>query len=122
MQHSMNIFHIVQITIGAALGALLRYAMILYIPLPVFWANMSGSFLIGLLYPVLSTKFPQYIPFINIGFLGAFTTFSSFSFRIFEGLKSGFVWKSLSYGLVSLVLGVFLCFLGYWLGEKLRFG
>lgn len=117
----MNIFNIVQITIGAALGALLRYFMVVYLPLPIFWANMIGSFLIGFFYPTLLAKFPQYTAFINIGLLGAFTTFSSFSFRIFEGLKSGFVWKSLSYGLISMFLGVLLCFIGYWLGEKLNF-
>jgi len=50
--------------------------------------------------------------FIMVGFLGAFTTFSTFSIETLNILKAGQIKIALFYGFGSL----FLCLLAVWLG------
>lgn len=98
--------------LGAILGAVLRYVAVLYLPFPILAVNVLGSFLVGLVYPKLTDNFPQYIPLINIGFLGSFTTFSSFSLEIVHGFSSGLVLKTLVYGAFSVIACILVCYLG----------
>jgi len=79
---------------GGAFGAAARYlvnvsplnAIFAHFPLPTFVINVSGSFLIGLLLILFTDKFDvdeNLRMAVIVGFLGAFTTFSTFEMEIY---------------------------------------
>jgi len=85
---------------GGFLGAVARYAIGLWIgqkwgrsfPLGTFFINVSGSFLIGFLMALFTERLmltPQWRIFFVIGFLGAYTTFSTFEYETGALLKDG---------------------------------
>src|SRR5271169_6644116 len=80
------------IGVGGFIGAVVRYAVALWIgqkwgrsfPLGTFVINVTGSFLIGLLMSLLTERFmtnPQWRLLLVVGFLGAYTTFSTFEYE-----------------------------------------
>jgi CrcB protein len=80
----------IAIAFGGALGAMSRFWLHTAVqrfngssfPLGTFAVNVLGSFLIGVLFVVLAEKAQlseTWRPLIVVGFLGAMTTFSSFS-------------------------------------------
>lgn len=88
------------IGIGGFLGAIARYAVSAWIgqrwgrsfPLGTFAINVSGSFLIGLLMALFTERFmvnPQWRLFLAVGFLGAYTTFSTFEYETGSLLRDG---------------------------------
>lgn len=115
---------------GGALGALGRYGIGLLavrvwstgLPLGTWAVNLLGSFLIGLAVPFLIAKGEAAdsvrLLFV-IGFIGSFTTFSTFSLdtlALWESGRPG--WALLNAG-GSVVLGLALVALGLWLGRSL---
>jgi len=122
--------NLLTVVVGGSLGVLGRYGAILWlgrqqwagIPLSTFTVNMVGSLLIGFLWGWLDV--PQLNDtaksFLFIGFLGGFTTFSSFSLEVMQQFQAGDVKSALLYALLSNVLGVLLAFGGLWLGGALR--
>ncbi len=112
--------------IGGFTGALARYALGLWIgqrwgrsfPLGTFIINVSGSFLIGFLMPLLTERLivnPHWRLFLVVGFLGAYTTFSTFEYETGALLKDG-EWL---YAGMNLILSVTLGFVGLKAGEVL---
>ena len=110
------------IALGGALGALSRYELGLWIanhwknpfPLPTFIINISGAFLLGFL-NILFIKLqisPQWRLGIGVGYLGAFTTFSTFGFEVFTLIEKGQYITALSYVLLSILLGLCGVYLG----------
>ena len=90
---------ILAISLGAALGALLRWGLGLGLnqilpdlPLGTLTANLVGGYLIGLAL-ALFTQAPQLSPewrlFVITGFLGGLTTFSTFSAEVVHALQQG---------------------------------
>jgi len=108
--------HLFAVALGGALGALGRYGVngLLYpvadnrFPLGTLAVNVIGSFLMGFLYVVIVEKGilpPEWRNFLMVGFLGAFTTFSTFSLDVLALVEGGHY----SLGLVYLLLSLFLC-------------
>ena len=84
---AMNV--ILQIALGGALGAVLRYASVqgavrlfgLGTPVGTVFVNILGSFLMGVIAVWMLERIgePRFAPFLMAGLLGGFTTFSAFS-------------------------------------------
>ena len=116
------------IFIGGGLGAITRYGASnmfnLYftysIPHATFWINTIGSFFIGLLSVLFQTKGtpPLWQLFFITGFLGGFTTFSTFSLEALSLWLAGEHTKTLLYLMLHLTLTLFACFLGIKMGQR----
>lgn len=109
---------------GAGVGGVFRY----WISTMSYWVlgrqfpygtlivNASGCFLMGLLFTLILDRFdgigPQLRSFLLIGFLGGYTTFSSFSIETLSLFENG-EWFS---GSLNIFLSVTLCLFLTWLG------
>ena len=82
------------ISLGASIGAVSRWVLgnlcngaFVFIPLGTLLANLIGGFFMGVVFSLFSL-FPSIAPewrlFIVTGFLGALTTFSTFSLEVWE--------------------------------------
>jgi len=116
------------VALGGSLGALFRYAVSGWIqqlagglfPWGTLFVNVLGSFLLGVLYEVAMRAVvpPEWRLFWAVGVLGAFTTFSTFSYETLGMLREGATLPALLYGLGSPVLGVGAALVGVWLGGR----
>jgi len=115
---------------GGALGAISRYGVSLlasHIAGPGFpWGtltvNIVGSFIMGLIIAIFAQFWqpPEaWRLFIVTGFLGGFTTFSTFSLDIVTLYERGEIFHTLLYGMASLALSVSALFIGMWLIRNL---
>lgn len=110
------------IALGGALGAPARYGVAQHIhvspdsfPWATFWTNISGSFALGLILALLLERFPpsRYLrPFVATGFLGAYTTYSTFAVETILLAKDGHPVLALTYAAVSLVAGFVMAWAG----------
>ncbi len=117
-----------QVAIGGALGASLRYGATLTLlrvsgpgfPLGVITVNVLGSFLMGV-FMVLSfhRDLGHLNPFVMTGILGGFTTFSAFSLEAFTLFERGEFIAAASYVLLSVVLSLAALVLGVWLARMI---
>ena len=121
---------ILAIIFGAALGALLRWVagtalngMLSGIPLGTLLVNVSGSFCMGFvlrIFEELPGVAPEWKLFICTGFLGALTTFSSFSAEIGmliqqQRLVSAFsgILLHVAGSLIAFFFGIWICHILY---------
>ena len=97
------------------LGSFITYRMGARFPYGTFVINITGSFVIGLIVTLLAER-PHWnanlLYLIPIGFIGAYTTFSTFELEAFRSVRSGDLLLSLLYVLLSVSVG----FLAVWLG------
>ncbi|MEA2566321.1 MAG: fluoride exporter [Actinomycetota bacterium] len=110
------------IALGGALGAPARYgvAQLVHVakgsfPWATFWTNVTGSFALGLVLVLILERFPptRYVrPFVATGFLGAYTTYSTFAVETDLLVRGGQAGTGVVYGLASLVAG----FVAVWAG------
>jgi len=110
------------IALGGALGAPARYgvAHLIHVapgtfPWATFWTNITGSFALGAVLALLTERFPprSYLrPFVAIGFLGAYTTYSTFAVETVLLVKDGHPAIAMAYAGGSLVAG----FAAVWVG------
>lgn len=114
------------IALGGALGASARFAMTyqahLWFGRDFAWGTLSvnvlGSFIVGLVAIALVEKLEvsmEWRAFIMIGFLGAFTTFSSFSLESMHYLQEGEVHKAM----LNISVSVIGCLIAVWAGLML---
>ncbi len=108
---------------GAA-GALSRYAIGLAagdsgLTWATFGINVAGSFLLGLLLPLGDSLSPEVRTALAVGFLGSFTTFSTFTVDGFLFLDSGRGGLAALYLAGSVAAGVVAAFAGYEAGRAL---
>ncbi len=118
---------VLAVAVGGALGAPIRYEITAHVnvapdsfPWPTFWINISGAFLVGLLLTFVLERWPptRYVrPFLAIGLLGAYTTFSTYSVETDVLLKDGHVGVGLGYAIVSLVAGGIAVYIGIVVGR-----
>ena len=122
---ALKILNYLAIACGGALGALTRSLVYEWFaqsghnrwyPLPTLAVNIVGSFLMGIAWYCLVEKSllpPLWKDIISVGFLGALTTFSTFSLDIFRLLQSNRLVEALAYMLVSVTACVLATMLGY---------
>jgi fluoride exporter len=102
--------------IGGGLGSILRFWLGSYIgnkmgtrfPYGTFVINVTGSFLIGLIFAVLAARTqwnPNWQYLISIGFIGGYTTFSAFEFEALRTTQAGHFGLGLLYVALSVVVG-----------------
>jgi len=114
------------VVIGGGTGALVRFVTGSAImgrfggsfPLGTLVINVSGSFLIGLLMTLLTERFkldPNWRLLLVVGFLGGYTTFSSFEWETWTTVRDGGLWT----GLLNVGLSVVLGYLAVWFGAML---
>lgn len=118
------------IALGGAFGAVSRYGLSNIVQrwcgAGFAWGtlavNLLGCFLIGLAYHLAATTLvPSGVRFfVIVGFLGAFTTFSTFSLENVEFLRDGMFSVAAIYILVSNMMGVVLTFTGFVLGQRIH--
>jgi CrcB protein len=100
---------VVLVAAAGAAGVLARYGFTQALgpsaaPWSILLVNVFGSFAIGLLAGAGASEDARAIA--GIGFLGGFTTFSTFSLDVFADLEAGRPGRALAYVLLSVGLGV----------------
>lgn len=117
---------VVIISFAGAFGALSRYLLGRFIaerartqfPLGTFVINISGAFVIGLLFALVAHKHmsPAVQLTLATGFLGGYTTFSTMSWESMQLVRGGSTPLSLLYLGGSMLLGLMAAALGILLG------
>ncbi len=111
------------IAAGGALGAVARFAMshqvYQWFGREFAWGTLSvnvvGSLIMGFLAVLLVDKLgasSEWRAFVMVGFLGAFTTFSTFSFETLQYIQTGELTKAL----LNIMINVLACLLAVWAG------
>lgn len=111
---------------GGALGSLARYQLGRIIskksnttfPTGTFIINITGAFLLGVV-SSLDTDRNTYLLLAD-GFLGAYTTFSTFMYEGFNLFREKENMNAFAYILGSLIIGIIGYILGLGLGTELR--
>ncbi len=114
--------NLVYIAAGGVIGALLRYAVtgavFKLVPGAFPWGtllvNISGCFAIGVVWHLFEGLYitPGMRLFLMVGFLGAYTTFSSFGLETINLLREGEIGYALFYVLASNALGIAAVYAG----------
>ena len=121
---------IVAIAIGGAVGAVARHLMVAQMfrvfgggfPWGTISVNLVGSLAMGALVELMSVRWsvsPELRAFMTIGFLGAFTTFSTFSLDVAVLSGRGTVLPAVLYVLLSVGLSISAFFFGLWLFRQI---
>lgn len=118
------------IGVAGALGAVSRYYTSEFVnrlaesgvPLGTMTVNLLGSFALGFLLVWARSRATstQLRNFVGVGFLGSFTTFSTFSWETVELARAGEVWRAGGYAIGSLIAGVIAVLLGATLATALE--
>ncbi|WP_299203128.1 fluoride efflux transporter CrcB [uncultured Amphritea sp.] len=117
--------HLLSVATGGAVGALARYWVSgvlvsnaqFKLPYGTMLCNVLGSFLMGIFFVLIMEKArisPELRPLLMVGFLGAFTTFSTFSLEAVTMLQEGHIMSAAIYILMSVVLCMVALYSGLW--------
>ena len=109
-------YSLILVAIGGSLGAVSRYAIDRLITnfnessvLGIFFINVLGSFLLGILigYWQIDRQYAESSRLIlGVGFLGSFTTFSTLTVSVVQMGSSGEVYRGIMYLGASIILGL----------------
>ncbi len=113
---------VVALGCGGVLGAVSRYALSLAVPTETgrfpwgtFLVNVSGSAVLGFILILVIEQFPRgrlARPVIGTGFIGAYTTFSTFMVEAVLLIRDGRPWDAIAYLAGSVAAGL----LAVWIG------
>ncbi len=114
----VNLSHLLIVGAGGAAGAIGRYLVVALVtntfgsrfPWGTLAVNLLGSFLLGVAYVYVLERLQGHAELrslIMVGFLGAFTTFSTFSLEVFSFFEHGQLISAFVYILMSVILCVF---------------
>lgn len=117
---------ILAIAFGGGLGSVARHyassAMISFLggifPYGTLLVNVLGSFVMGVLIETMAQKWPvtpETRAFLVTGFLGGFTTFSTFSLDVFKLAETGQAAMAAVYIALSVFVSIIAIFGGVWL-------
>ena len=109
--------------VGGFFGSILRFWLAAYVaqrmgtrfPYGTFLINVTGSFLVGFVMTILTGRghlSPNWLYLIPIGFIGGYTTFSTFEYETLRAIQDG----QFTIGTLNLALSVLVGFLMVWVG------
>ena len=117
---------------GGSLGAPARYGVAQMVgveaetfPWATFAVSVSGSLALGFLLVVIVRRYPpdRYArPFLGTGFLGAYTTFSTFAVEIDLLIRDGHTASAVTYALASVLVGLAAAGAGMALARRTTIG
>lgn len=111
--------NMIVVLLGGWLGAISRYEISRQgqriwkkdFPLPTLLTNAAGSFLLGLVYQL--SWGAEWQNFLAVGFLGSFTTFSTFHLELVQLGNKRRIAAAISYVLCSYAVGISLAIIGF---------
>lgn len=109
--------------LGGFFGAVARFSVGIWIaerlgtrfPYGTFFINISGCFLIGFLMTLVARQPsipPAFRLIFPIGFVGAYTTFSTFEYETLVNVQAG----QISVGIYNVVFSLIVGFVAVWIG------
>ncbi|MFO7192907.1 MULTISPECIES: fluoride efflux transporter CrcB [Thermocrispum] len=115
------------IALGGGLGALARYGLAEllparpgHVPWATFVTNVAGCFLIGILMVLITEVWSAHRlvrPFLGVGILGGFTTFSTYAVETGELLRSGTIGLAFGYLAGTVICAMLAVVTGVWLAR-----
>jgi len=122
--------HWLAVAVGGALGAMARYAVSIWVfnyssdkfPYATLSVNVLGSFMMGILFVIIVERAAlpaEMRSLLMVGFLGAFTTFSTFSLDALSLWQNGHLFVALVYVLATVVLCLVAISSSIWLARLL---
>ncbi len=129
----MTITEIIMAGFGGCAGAICRflvYEMVsksnlffnMEFPIATFLVNILGSFIIGFLAGITECYdifLPHIRLFLFVGFLGGFTTFSTFGYELFSMIKSEAIMNACLYAGMHIIFGVLAVASGFYLSLRI---
>ena len=122
-----TIRNIIAVGAGSFIGGIARYlvshtmkGISKSFPWATLLVNLLGCLTIGLLWGFLSRNASESTSwglFLTVGLCGGFTTFSTFSKEALTMLQTGQIWGFASYIALSILAGIALVALGYYIGR-----
>ena len=126
----MTELSLLAIAIGGGLGSIVRFVISRemgdllgnYLPYGTLTVNVAGSLALGWFItfffdrPELSSALRLGL---TVGFLGAFTTFSTFSYESLQLLLDGSVWRAIFNVVLNAVACIGMCYLGMQLAKMM---
>ncbi len=119
--------NILAVGAGSFVGGAARYLVSLGMkgigkgfPWATLAVNLVGCLMIGLLWGLLSRNAAENTSwglFLTVGLCGGFTTFSTFSKEALAMLQTGQMWGFASYIAISVLAGIALVALGYYIAR-----
>ena len=119
--------NILAVGAGSFIGGAARYLVSLAMkgigkgyPWATLTVNLVGCLMIGLLWGLLSRNAAENTSwglFLTVGLCGGFTTFSTFSKEALAMLQTGQMWGFASYIAISVLAGIALVALGYYIAR-----